>query len=95
MQLAIWNIVYDDDWTVSSGDFYVSSVSIPAAQTLADQWLADVRDNWLGEAHLTAISSERYQDQVVVGMPVPAALWGGLALMAGLAARRIRRARLA
>jgi len=90
-QLAVWNIVYEtqQDWTVSSGKFSVDSCT---SANMANLWLSDLHNGGLtDETHLMAISSERYQDQVVVGAPVPAAVWSGLALLGMVGAMRVRR----
>jgi hypothetical protein len=93
-QLAVWEVVYDGDTDVYSGDFRVQSTSdsntVNAAST-ADTWLTIITDvNYTGPvANLGALSSMTRQDQLVV-VPTPGAAVGGLAALGMVAVRRRR-----
>jgi hypothetical protein len=92
-QLAVWNIVYDEDFTTSSGTFYATTQ--PAAQTQADDWLEYIRDNNGAMANLIALTNPQGQDMITaVHMPTPVAAGMGLSCLV-LAMMRRRRARSA
>jgi len=79
-QLAIWNIVYDTDATVTGGTFKVITDdgiygNVNSAKAKADGWLAAL-PNWTGTAGILGLrnindnfTESKYQDYVI---PVPA-----------------------
>lgn len=90
-QIAVWEIIHDDDFNLASGSFKVNSTGAPV--TTATAWLdaiaspTYVTDNWLPE--LAVLHSATAQDQITV-IPAPAtAALAGIGLI-GLAARRRR-----
>jgi len=92
-QLVLWNIVYDQDWTIDTGKFRIDipSLSIPESRTLANTWLDELHNGLLtGTASVAAMASDRYQDQLIPA-PLPSAAWAGLGLMGAVGAWRIRR----
>jgi hypothetical protein len=109
MQLAIWNIIYDTDTSVSTGDgtFYADGDVDPNAIAIANSWLVDAanpQDQALYQADdLEAlIGCDGAQDQIVVNplipisttsVPLPTSAMGGSVLLAGLAASRLWRRR--
>jgi hypothetical protein len=108
MQLAIWNIIYDTDTSVSTGAgaFYADGDVDPTAICIANCWLADAANPLDQELYhaddLEAlIGCGGAQDQIVVnptvtittGVPQPAPALGGGLLIAGLALTQWRRHR--
>lgn len=97
-QLAVWNIVYDNDASVSAGTFKTTTAGNFVAT--ADSWLSALETYEGPIANLAALTSRTAQDQLVemplppnVPVPLPAAGWAGLAMLAGLAGtRKLRRA---
>ncbi|MCC7145944.1 MAG: hypothetical protein IT443_05820 [Phycisphaeraceae bacterium] len=88
-QVAVWEIVYDADTNLFAGGFqarYASLNSSPLFVKLAHQWLCGL-PNLTEMANLGALSNNKNQDQLVV-IPVPMAVWTGLALLSGIALRR-------
>lgn len=75
-QLAIWNIIYDDDATVASGSFNVSSGNADA-RNQANAWLGTLAGLTAFQQDLYALTSGNRQDFVTV-IPVPAAALLGL-----------------
>jgi hypothetical protein len=69
-QVAVWDIVYDADFNLNSGNF--KAYGNTAATTLAATWLTDINTNNTpyGNPNLIAIKSDCYQDQVTFGPPV-------------------------
>jgi hypothetical protein len=99
-QVAVWEIVYDDERSMTSGAFrarmpgYDSHANdfVPLAQT----WLNSI-DGTGPRANIKAISNTGLQDEIFVDnapsygeVPSPAAVWGGLAMLGALAAWRYR-----
>ena len=84
LQLAIWNVLYDNDWTLDGGAFSASS---SAPRTAASEFLAALRDN---NRHSNAVFLDtRYgQDQVTVAEPATAVLFGAATLVAAIRRRR-------
>lgn len=95
-QLALWNAVYDDDWTIGDGVFKASADAAVVAK--ANAYLTAASTDGTDKAYrLTFLESApgpqqaKYQNLVTVSpVPIPAA--GGLLLVAlgglGLAGRR-------
>jgi hypothetical protein len=107
-QMAIWEIVYDGsslaNLNLGSGSFYVNSGSASTINQ-ANTWLSQLTGSGPRENNLTALIDNYAQDYVTYippsshggpppSVPLPASLWGGLALLltAGFA-RAIRRRR--
>jgi hypothetical protein len=97
-QLAIWNIVYDNDASVSTGDgaFYVVSGFDPSIVALANSYLAGATDLSHQEAFygslVALVGQDGAQDQIYTS-PVPAPqtfLGGGVLLGACVLVRRKR-----
>lgn len=92
-QLAIWNLVYDTDFTLDSGvvrtqtDSYTDKSSILSQ---ANAWLNAVNTNSYSHASLVGLGSDTKQDQIfLVPLPAPVAL--GLAGLVGVGVvRRFR-----
>jgi len=99
-QLAIWNIIYDTDTSVSPGDgtFYATGDVSSTAISIANGFLADAAnpgDEALYHADdlITLIGENGAQDQITVdpditigtGVPTPSSAMGGAVLMAGYA----------
>jgi hypothetical protein len=104
-QLAIWNIVYDTDTSVTTGQgsMYAESDVDPNAISIANGWLADAanpQNQIFDDTELAAlVGPDGVQDQVVQFPPLgngtplaPAAFSGGL-LMACLGLMRFRQYR--
>ena len=92
LQLAIWEVVYDQEWSLTEGVFRVLSTNA-AARSLALDYLASIPvDGGASSALVTALTHPRYQDELfipdqpVVPEPATALLLG--AGVAALAARR-------
>jgi hypothetical protein len=106
-QLAIWNIIYDTDQSVSnkSGNFYTVSGFSSSAISTANTWLADAANP--NNAHyddtnvIALIGQNGAQDQLAIlptttgggsaTVPVPPAALGGAALLSGLALAKARK----
>lgn len=90
-QIAVWEIIHDDEFNLGAGSFRVTGTGTPV--TTASDWLSEVAapsyftENWLPE--LAVLHSSSNQDQITV---VPAPATGALAALGlvGLAARRRR-----
>jgi hypothetical protein len=87
-QLAIWNIVYDTDTQVDTGegDFYVVSGIDSNAISEADDWLADAAspsDQAEFSTHqLQSLTGEiNVQDQITESTPLPSTAMCGVVLM--------------
>lgn len=95
-QVAVWEIVYDGDTDLSSGDFRQNYGvgPLPAFVTTAQGWLNSL-PGLLDETELVALSNRRFQDQIVSVVPLTPAAWGGLALLAGLGIFRLRKRQMA
>ena len=91
LQLAVWEIVYDDGLDLGGGGFKVLNYSADsaAAKTRAGQYLAGLSGYNGPSAGLVALRSESLQDQLVA-VPAPTAALGGLALLGGVAVARRR-----
>jgi hypothetical protein len=91
-QVSIWEIVYDDDLDLFGGAFranYANLASSPLFVQTANAWLGGM-GSLTGSANLVALSSLRYQDQLVM-VPLPSAALAGIALLACLAGVSVRR----
>jgi hypothetical protein len=94
-QVAVWEVVYEDIGTydTSAGDFYINTVSSTAnsVRTQANTWL-NFLSSLTMQANLAALSSESYQDQLVV-VPTPTGVTAGAGLLAvvGIIGNRRRR----
>ena len=82
--MSVWEIVYDNGASVSSGVFQIQGAA--AEEALANTWLSSLDGSGLMMGGLFALSSREYQDQIVPG---PGSL--ALAGAGGLLAMRRRR----
>jgi hypothetical protein len=88
LQLAIWNVLYDNDYRASEGAFRSSTSS---ATYFADKFLADLSNQKLPFGSALFLNSQpgtRGQDQVTYSTPEPGTL---LLLGVGAAALAVRR----
>ena len=101
-QLAIWEIVYDGDLNVVApygklygySNMYQSQSLTALAQSYLNAVALD--DNFMPIDGLTALVNDDYQDIAIIVpeslvVPLPGAVWGGLALLGTLAGIRARR----
>ncbi len=100
-QLAIWEVVYDDDTSLSTGSFQAKKRNtgdlIPAT---AQNWLSQI-DGTHELANIFGMRNSGTQDQVFFqppppsprteAVPLPGAAWCGGLLLGGLAFRSLRR----
>ncbi len=103
-QLAVWEIVYDSDTSLSTGSFRARNrYSGDPVPGMAQSWLNQLNGTH-AMATLYGLSSPSAQDQVfaeepvalpadVSVVPLPSAVWAGAVLLIGLIIRRIRRHR--
>lgn len=98
-QIAIWEIIYDGDLSLSAGGFRARYPSLAPVVT-AQNWLKNL--TWSGALpDLRALSSPTAQDQVFLAppqpaptvVPLPAAAWGGALLLLAIILQNIRRLR--
>ncbi|MFA6045139.1 MAG: PEP-CTERM sorting domain-containing protein [Phycisphaerales bacterium] len=88
-QTSIWNIVYDNDTSISTGTFFVNSFNNDdvAVRALANSWLSGLNGDANYFQHgLFALTSDTVQDMIVPG-PGSVALMG----LGGLLVVRRRR----
>lgn len=93
-QVGVWEIIYDGDLNLFAGDFqanYANLGASPLFVQLADSWLAGL-GGLTAMADLRILANERYQDQLVL-VPLPSAALAGGLLLAGIAAKSLRRLR--
>jgi hypothetical protein len=97
-QLAIWNILYDTDQTVTSGNFYASDTlgTLTSADLVqADAFLAAASTSTDYATNLEALEgmtpTDAAQDQIAVvggsvttSVPLPRPIWGAGVLLGGL-----------
>jgi hypothetical protein len=88
-QTAVWDIVYDADFSLTVGNFRATG----AATTLAQSWLTDVKNNQSAYTapNLVALTYPVGQDQIAAVTPLPSAAVGGLVVMGGVGLARGRR----
>lgn len=87
-QVAIWEIVHDNDLDLFAGDFqadYASLGTSPAFVQLANTWLSGL-GSLTDTAPLAGLTNSRYQDQLTL-VPLPPAVLAGAFLMVGIAWR--------
>lgn len=95
-QTAIWEVIYDDNFDITSGSFKINSGN-QAARNKATGFLNAAKDytgpqRWI----ITTFQSETSQDLgVATPIPLPAAAWLLLAASGGLIAAKRRHARRA
>lgn len=82
LQVAIWDVLVDLDYSVSTGGFR-------STYTAANTLLNDVQ-SWTGRSHLEAYTDPTYQDYVVTPEPGILILLGIALSAVGLAARRYK-----
>ena len=105
-QIAIWEILYDEDLLLDEGTFQARHTSAKPVK-LAQEWLNKENWTWIGVLpNLLALTSPSAQDQLFLGptlptpeggsapiaVPLPASVWAGIALLTVLmVARQWRR----
>jgi hypothetical protein len=107
-QLAIWNMVYDTDTSVSTGDgaFYATGNIDGNAITIANGWLVDAASlsnqlTYHATDLISLVGGPGVQDQVAIdpnitistGTPLPNSALGGSLLLAGLSLAGVRKRR--
>ena len=101
-QVAVWDIVYDADFNLGSGN--LKAYGNCAATALAATWLTDVNTNAspYTTPNLIGLKNDLYQDQVTFGPPVlspptetplPTAASGAMVVLLGVGAGRVGRRR--
>ena len=91
-QTAVWDIVYDADFSLSVGNFRATGT----ATALAQNWLTDVKNSHVAYTapNLVALTNPEGQDQIALApVPLPSAAVGGLVVLGGMGLARVRRAR--
>jgi hypothetical protein len=88
-QTAVWDIVYDAEFSLSVGNFRATGW----ATALAQSWLTDVKNNQTAyiAPNLVALTNPEGQDQIAAVTPLPSAAVGGLVVLAGTGLARGRR----
>jgi hypothetical protein len=82
-QTALWDIVYDADFSLSVGNFRATG----GATTLAQNWLTDVKNSQAAYTapNLVALTNPEGQDQIAAApVPLPSAAVGGLVMLGGV-----------
>ena len=106
-QLAIWEILYDarDGAGIAHHGLDLKGGSFRVKDPIANKPFLATAQNWLWEldgtgpeAHLMGMTNTRYQDQVfearlLPAVPLPAAAWSGMIMLAGMVALKARHAR--
>jgi hypothetical protein len=99
-QLAIWNIIYDTDTSVSDGDgvLFAEDDVDPIAVAIANTWLEDAANPQLEaifhDTNLVGLTGDQgVQDQITTSIPVEPSVFGGGMLMAGLGLMRVQKRR--
>ncbi len=94
MQLAVWEIIYDNGMNVNSGSGFAVTAGSSAARTQANTWLAGLASS--NHQYIAQrLYNPTYQDQLVVTVPEPetyAMFLAGLGMMGFVARRRSQRA---
>jgi len=90
-QTAVWDIVYDADFSLSVGNFRATG----SATTLAQSWLTDVKNSQVAYTapNLVALTNPEGQDQIAVATPLPSAALGGVVVLGAMGLARGRRSR--
>jgi len=99
-QLTIWEFVDEDPANgygigYQEGDFWLMGAedwaTKNALRNTVNQWIADTLDAETDDVDLWGLINDNTQDQSVLGgshqvVPLPAAAWGGMMLLGGMAA---------
>jgi hypothetical protein len=89
LQLAIWNVLYDSDFTASGGNFWSSTAT---AVNYANQYLIELSGatpTQIASAQAVWLDTSKGQDQVAVSVPEPTtALLLGLGMFAAVRRRQ-------
>jgi len=88
-QTAVWDIVYDADFSLSVGNFRATG----GATTLAQSWLTDVKNSQVAYTapNLVALTNPEGQDQIAAVTPLPSAAVGGMVVLGAVGLARGRR----
>jgi hypothetical protein len=89
LQLAIWNVLYDSDYSISSGSFRSTTSAVLA---LGNSFLTDLQQYGSLGGSVNFFDAKLGQDQVTVPEPATLLLLGASAIVFGARRRFTRRA---
>jgi hypothetical protein len=72
LQMSVWNVVYDSDWSVTAGDFQQTSDTNGSARALANTWLSAASSITTPTYNVHKLYSANEQD-LVFSVPEPSA----------------------